>query len=157
MTEDSSEGIDWSSSNTSTPANMEGVHVPLLIMSMTLHYRMVPAEIFLQHAASQDKPLVFAAGAGHNPTTCTACKQFRGQYGDTVKTTFDSVASWLRSRVVSSPLTSLRVRAWAAPEGPLGGAKGAELPFGWAGGAHEPGRSMPPTGAGQSSTPRSGR
>src|SRR5919202_6588869 len=62
VTEDSSEGIDWSSSNTSTPANMEGVHVPLLIMSMTLHYRMVPAEIFLQHAASQDKRLVFIAG-----------------------------------------------------------------------------------------------
>ena len=101
MTEDSSEGIDWSSSNTSTPANMEGVHVPLLIMSMTLHYRMVPAEIFLQHAASQDKRLVFVAGASHNLTTCKACKQFPGQYGDTVNTTFDYVARWLPSRFVS--------------------------------------------------------
>lgn len=101
VTADSIEGIDWNSSNTSTPANMEGVHVPVLIMSMTGHYWMVPSEIFLQHAASQDKQLVFVEGASHNLTTCTACEQFPGQYGDTVKTTFDYVAGWLRERYVS--------------------------------------------------------
>ena len=101
VTADSIEGIDWNSSNTSTPANMEGVHVPVLIMSMTGHYWMVPSEIFLQHAASQDKQLVFVEGASHNLTTCTACEQFAGQYGDTVKTTFDYVAGWLRERYVS--------------------------------------------------------
>jgi hypothetical protein len=100
VTEDSIEGIDWSSSNTSTPANVGGVHVPLLIMSMTGHYWMVPSEIFYQRAASQDKQLVFVEGASHNITPCRACEQFPGQYGDTVKTTFDYVAGWLRERFV---------------------------------------------------------
>jgi hypothetical protein len=100
VTEDSIEGIDWNSSNTSTPANIEGVHVPLLIMSMTGHYWMVPSEIFLQHASSQDKQLVFVEGASHNLTPCRACEQYPGQYGDTVKTTFDYVAAWLRERFV---------------------------------------------------------
>jgi hypothetical protein len=101
VTEDSIEGIDWNSSNTSTPANMEGVRVPLLIMSMTGHYWMVPSELFYQHAASQDKQLVFVEGASHNITPCRACEQFPGQYGDTVKTTFDYVAGWLRDRFVT--------------------------------------------------------
>jgi pimeloyl-ACP methyl ester carboxylesterase len=100
VTEDSIKGIDWNSSNTSTPANIEGVHVPLLIMSMTGHYWMVPSEIFLQHASSQDKQLVFVEGASHNLTPCRACEQFPGQYGDTVKTTFDYVAGWLRERFI---------------------------------------------------------
>jgi pimeloyl-ACP methyl ester carboxylesterase len=103
VTEDSIEGIDWSSSNTSTPANMQGVRAPVLIMSFTGHYWMVPAEIFFQHAASQDKQLVFVEGATHNITPCRACEQVPGQYGDTVKTTFDYVAGWLRERFVTSP------------------------------------------------------
>jgi pimeloyl-ACP methyl ester carboxylesterase len=100
ITEDSIEGIDWSSSNTSTPANLGGVHVPLLIMSMTGHYWMVPAEIFLEHAASEDKQLVFVEGASHNITPCRACEQTPGQYGDTVKVTFDYVAAWIHQRFI---------------------------------------------------------
>ena len=100
VTEDSIEGIDWNSSNTSTPANIEGVHVPLLIMSMTGHYWMVPSEIFYEHATSPDKQLVFVEGASHNLTTCKACEHYPGEYGDTVQTTFDYVAAWLRQRFV---------------------------------------------------------
>lgn len=91
-------GIDWQSSNTSTPANLESVRAPLLLMAMTGHYWMVPGEIFFDHAASQDKTLVFVDGASHNITPCNACEEFPGQYGDTVKTTFDYVASWVRER-----------------------------------------------------------
>jgi hypothetical protein len=100
VTADSIEGIDWNSSNTSTPSNMEGVHAPVLIMSMTGHYWMVPSEIFFQHAAGRDKQLVFVEGASHNLTTCKACERVPGEYGDTVKTTFDYVAGWLRDRYV---------------------------------------------------------
>lgn len=103
ITEDDIQGIDWNSSNTSTPANLAGVHVPLLIMAMTGHYWMVPGEIFFQHAASSDKQLVFVEGAAHGLTTCRPCEQFPGQYGDTAKTTFDYVANWLRERFVSGP------------------------------------------------------
>lgn len=98
ISEDDIQGIDWYSSNTSTPANLEGVSVPLLIMAMTGHYWMVPGEIFHRHAASQDKQLVFVEGASHNITPCRACEQTPGQYGDTVKTTFDYAAQWLRER-----------------------------------------------------------
>jgi hypothetical protein len=96
--EDDVQGIDWRTSNTSTPLNLEGVHVPLLIMAMTGHYWMVPGEIFLQHAASQDKELVFVEGASHNITPCAACEEFPGQFGDTVKRTFDYVAGWISQR-----------------------------------------------------------
>jgi hypothetical protein len=102
VTEDDILGIDWSSSNTSTPANIEGVHAPLLIMSMTGHYWMVPGEIFYQHAASSDKQLVYVEGASHNLTTCRACEQYAGQYGDTVKIIFDYVSDWLRARHLAS-------------------------------------------------------
>ena len=98
--EDDIQGIDWSSSNTSTPANLEGVRVPLLMVVMTGHYWMVPGEIFLQHAVSTDTQLVFVEGASHNITPCAACEEFSGQYGDTVKTTFDYVGRWLSERFV---------------------------------------------------------
>jgi pimeloyl-ACP methyl ester carboxylesterase len=101
QTADDIQGIDWSSTNTSTPLNAEGVHVPLLMMSMTGHYWMVPDEIVFQHAASPDKTLVFVEGATHGISTCKDCEQFPGQYGDTVKTTFDYAAGWLENHFVS--------------------------------------------------------
>jgi hypothetical protein len=100
VTEDDIQGIDWNSSNTSTPANLEGMRAPLLILSMTGHYWMVPAEIFFQHAASDDKRLAFVEGASHNITPCSACEKYPGEYGDTVKTTFDYISSWLHERFV---------------------------------------------------------
>jgi pimeloyl-ACP methyl ester carboxylesterase len=101
ITEDDIKGIDWESSNTSTPANIEGVTVPLLIMAMTGHYWMVPSEIFYEHAGSTDKELSFVEGATHGFTPCKPCEKTPGQYGDTVKTTFDHVAGWLTDHYVS--------------------------------------------------------
>jgi pimeloyl-ACP methyl ester carboxylesterase len=104
VTEDSIEGIDWHSSSTSTPANLAGVHVPLLIAAMTGHYWLVSAEIFFNCSTrSQDKQLVFVEGASHNITPCRACEDVPGQYGDTVRTTFDYVAGWLGERFSASP------------------------------------------------------
>lgn len=101
VTEDDITGVDWYSSNTSTPANMEGVTVPTLIMAMTGHYWMVPSEIFYEHARSADKELSFVEGATHSFTPCEPCAQTPGQFGDTMKTTFDHVAAWLAHRYVS--------------------------------------------------------
>jgi hypothetical protein len=98
VTDDAIEGIDWRSSNTSTPANLEGVRAPVLIVAMTGHYWMVSAELFFERTASQDKELVFVEGAAHNITPCRACETTPGEYGDTVKTTFDYVAAWLDQR-----------------------------------------------------------
>jgi hypothetical protein len=51
VTRDDILGIDWDSSNTSTPANLANVRAPLLIMGMTGHYWMVSSEIFFNSAA----------------------------------------------------------------------------------------------------------
>jgi hypothetical protein len=100
VTEDEIRGIDWSSSATSTPANLAGTHVPLLILGMTGHYWMVPSEIFFQSAAAADKELAFVEGASHNLVPCQACERYPGEFGDTVRTTFEYVAAWLRARYV---------------------------------------------------------
>jgi hypothetical protein len=98
VTEDALRGIDWSSSATSTPANLGGTHVPLLILAMTGHYWMVPSEIFYESAAAADKELAFVEGASHNLVPCRACESYPGEYGDTVCTIFDYVAAWLGAR-----------------------------------------------------------
>lgn len=100
VTEDDVRGIDWSSSATSTPANLAGTHVPLLILAMTGHYWMVPSEIFYESAAAADKELAFVEGASHNLVPCRACERSPGEYGDTVRTIFDYVADWLRARYI---------------------------------------------------------
>jgi pimeloyl-ACP methyl ester carboxylesterase len=89
MTENSITGIDWNSSNTSAPSNIEGIKVPVLIMAMTCHYFVVPDEILFDHATSKDKQLVYVEGASHGYTPC------RPEYGDTMKRTFDHIDTWL--------------------------------------------------------------
>lgn len=89
VTEDSITGVDWASSSTSAPTNVEGIRVPLLIMAMTCHYFVVPDEIIFDHAASKDKQIAYVEGASHGFTPC------RPEYGDTMKRTFDFVDSWL--------------------------------------------------------------
>ncbi len=89
MTEDSITGVNWASSSTSAPTNVEGIRVPLLIMTMTCHYFVVPDEIIFDHAASKDKQIAYVEGASHGFTPC------RPEYGDTMKRTFDYLDSWL--------------------------------------------------------------
>jgi hypothetical protein len=89
MTENSITGVDWRSSSTSAPSNIEGIKVPVLIMSMTCHYFEVPDELLYDHTASKDKELVYVEGAAHGYTPC------RPEYGDTMKRTFDYMDGWL--------------------------------------------------------------
>ena len=89
MTEDSITGVDWASSINSAPSNLEGVQVPVLILTMSCHYFVVPNELLFEHAASKDKQLVYVEGASHSMTPC------RPEFGDTVKRTFDYVDGWL--------------------------------------------------------------
>jgi pimeloyl-ACP methyl ester carboxylesterase len=89
MTEDSITGVDWASSSTSAPTNVERIRVPLLIMTMTCHYFVVPDEIIFDHAGSKDKQIAYVEGASHGFTPC------RPEYGDTMKRTFDYVDGWL--------------------------------------------------------------
>jgi hypothetical protein len=98
--EDSLEGIDWASSSSSAPWNVEHIRVPLLIMPMTGHYFMVTDEIIYNHAGSPDKQIAYVEGAVHGLTTCTACERTPGEFGDTAQTLFNFADSWLAARFV---------------------------------------------------------
>lgn len=92
---DSFRGIDWASSYSCPPSSVEGVTVPLLAMGMTGHWEFLAAETIYEHARSADKSIAFVEGATHGYTTCTACEKVPGQFGDTLKTTYDYVDGWL--------------------------------------------------------------
>ena len=91
-------GIDWDSSYCCTPGNMRHVKAPLLLMGMTGGYECLAAEMIHELAASGDKTLAFVEGASHMLWPARECEQFPGQFGDTVKLTFDYAADWLDQR-----------------------------------------------------------
>jgi hypothetical protein len=93
--EDSVHGIEWTSSYSSPPGNVEDIKVPLLVMGMTGHWEYLAAETIYEHAKSADKTLAFVEGAGHMFTTCRQCEKTPGQFGDTQKTTYDYIDGWL--------------------------------------------------------------
>jgi hypothetical protein len=88
-------GIDWRSSYATSVGNVEAIRVPLLTLGMTGGWEGLAAETIHAHAASQDKWLAFIEGATHLYTTCTRCETTPGQYGDTIKTTYDYIDLWL--------------------------------------------------------------
>jgi hypothetical protein len=95
ITADSISGVDWASTNTATVSNVAGIHSPMLIMSMTGHYWIVPAEMYYNAATrATSKTLVYVEGATHGFTPCTACATTPGEFGDTVSETFNYVANW---------------------------------------------------------------
>jgi hypothetical protein len=98
LTADSIEGVDWASSNTATVSNVGGITAPLLIMSMTAHYWVVPSEMYyLAATKSTHKTLAYVFGAIHTFTPCTVCAIPANQIGDTVAETFNYVANWLQT------------------------------------------------------------
>ena len=96
--EDGVHGVEWNSSYSSTPGNVQGMSVPLLVMGMTGHYEYLAAETIYEQARSPDKTIAFVEGGTHMYTTCKACERYPGQYGDTEKTTYDYIDLWLSQR-----------------------------------------------------------
>lgn len=92
MTEDSIEGIDYSSSNANTPGNLETVSVPVTMIGATGHYHVVQNEIFWNHAGSSDKSLVYVEGASHGFSAIAP------EYGDPESLTFDYMHNWIVDR-----------------------------------------------------------
>jgi pimeloyl-ACP methyl ester carboxylesterase len=88
-------GIDWTSTYASPPGNVQGVHAPLLVLGMTGHWEYLAAEEIYGRAASRDKSIAFIEGATHGYTTCTKCERKLGEFGDTQKTTYDTIDAWL--------------------------------------------------------------
>lgn len=89
LTQDDVRGVDWASSNLSTPAQAAGVAIPTLIMTNTCFQFVVPSEITFDHLAARDKTLAGVEGSEHEFTPC------KPQYGDTKGRLFSFVAQWL--------------------------------------------------------------
>lgn len=92
---DSIHGVQWTSSYVSPPGNVEGFSAPLLTIGMTGGREGWAAELVHDHARSRDNTLVFIEGATHGYTPCKPCETSPGQYGDTIKTTYDYADRWL--------------------------------------------------------------
>ena len=88
-------GIDWTSTYSSPPGNVESIKAPLLVMGMTGSWEYLASEIIYENAGSTDKTVAFVEGASHTYTTCKECEKTPGQYGDTQKTTYDYIDKWL--------------------------------------------------------------
>jgi hypothetical protein len=93
--EDSIHGVDWSSSYALPAGSVRTVTVPLLTLGMTGHWEYLAAEIIYENARSADRSIAFVEGGTHVFTTCTPCETTPGQFGDTLKTTYDYVDRWL--------------------------------------------------------------
>ena len=92
---DSMDGIDWCSSNNSTPCALRQITVPILITAMGGHYFIRDNEIHYEMAASKDKDFIVIEGAAHGITPCTACEKTPGLFSNATKNWADYVAKWI--------------------------------------------------------------
>jgi len=92
------DGIDWCSSNNSTPCAVQNITVPVLFSAMGGHYFVRDNEIHYELSASKDKDFIVIDGATHGIRPCTACEKTPGEYSNTVKNFFDYVAKWINTR-----------------------------------------------------------
>jgi hypothetical protein len=95
---DSMVGIDWCSSNNSTPCNLQSVSVPLLVTTMGAHYFIHDNEHIYEVAKSADKDFVVIEGATHGGTPCEKCETTPGQYSNATKNLFDLMQKWIDAR-----------------------------------------------------------
>ena len=95
---DSMDGIDWCSSNNSTPCNLQQLTAPLLVTTMGGHYFIRDAEQYFDMAVSSDKDYYVIEGATHGGTECTACETTPKQYSNATKNLFDLMRDWMNAR-----------------------------------------------------------
>lgn len=94
----SMDGIDYCSSNNSTPCALSHITLPVLITAMGAHYFIRDSEIHYEVSTSPDKDFVVVEGATHSITPCTACEKTKGDYSNSVKNFFDYVSNWINKR-----------------------------------------------------------
>ena len=95
---DSMDGIDWCSSNNSTPCNLQQLTIPLLVTTMGGHYFIRDAEQYFDMAASADKDFYVIEGATHGGTECVPCETTPKQYSNATKNLFDLMQRWMQAR-----------------------------------------------------------
>lgn len=92
------DGVDFCSSNNSTPCNLQQLTAPLLVTTMGGHYFIRDAEQYFDMAVSPDKDFYVIEGATHGGTECTACETTPGQYSNATKNLFDLMRDWMNAR-----------------------------------------------------------
>lgn len=95
---DAMEDFDVESNNNSTPAHLRKIHVPILMMTAGGHYFIRDNEKMFDLAVSPDKDFAVVEGAAHGIVPCVPCEKTKGQYGNTVKNTFDYMKAWIDKR-----------------------------------------------------------
>ena len=98
-------GVDWHSTYAAPPGNVEAISVPLLTMGMTGSWEGLAAETIYHHSHSADRSIAFVEGANHIYLPCRECEKTPGQFGDTIKTTYDAIDQWTASpgRFLTTP------------------------------------------------------
>jgi pimeloyl-ACP methyl ester carboxylesterase len=91
-------GIDWCSSNSSTPCAVGKINVPLLVAAMGGNTGIRDNEMLYDMAVSKDKDFIVVEGATHNIEPCTDCETRKGEYGNVTKNFFNYVAKWITTR-----------------------------------------------------------
>jgi hypothetical protein len=92
------DGVDFCSSNNSTPCNLQQMTVPLLVTTMGGHYFIRDSEQYFDMAVSADKDFYVIEGATHGGTECTACETTPGQYSNATKNLFNLMRTWMNAR-----------------------------------------------------------
>ena len=91
-------GVDWCSSNSSTPCAVGQIGVPVLVAAMGGNTGLRDNEMLYEMAASRDKDFIVVEGANHNIFPCTECETTKNQYGNATRNFFNYVARWMNSR-----------------------------------------------------------
>ena len=94
-------GVDWHSSYSCPPGNMEYIHCPTLVMGMTAGWEFLASETIYEHAAAEDKTIAFVEGATHKFTPAVYLEEYPGQFGDTLAAVHDFADKWLSERFLS--------------------------------------------------------
>ena len=91
-------GVDWCSSNNSTPCAVQHISVPLLVSAMGGNTGIRDNEWLYEQAASRDKDFFVLEGATHNIDPCTECETRKGEYGNSVRNFFNYLRDWINTR-----------------------------------------------------------
>jgi pimeloyl-ACP methyl ester carboxylesterase len=96
------DGIDWCSSNNSTPCAVSHLSpsLPVLVTSMQGHYFIRDGEQIFEMSTSNDKDYVVIEGATHGLGPCTACSALHGgaDYSNARINLFNYVRDWANAR-----------------------------------------------------------
>ena len=96
------DGIDWCSSNNSTPCAVSHLSpsLPILVLAMQGHYFIRDGEQIFEMSTSSDKDFVVIEGATHGLGPCTVCSALHGgaDYSNARTNLFNYVRDWANAK-----------------------------------------------------------